>query len=349
MNSAVRPATHRIAGTPALSVVVPAHNAASSTSNVLEAILASDLPEHDLELIVVDDASTDLTAAIARKSTDRVIAIRGEPRGPAFARNRGFESARADIVAFVDADVCVRSDALRRCIEHFGDDPSLAAVFGSYDDTPSDPAFVSQYRNLLHHYVHQRGKGPASSFWAGCGAVRRQPFIEAGMFDEKTYTRPAIEDVELGYRLHAKGHRLLLDPLIQGTHRKSWKLIPMLRSDFLNRGVPWIRLLLSRRTMPGSEGLSVGSADKLSAAFVALFAASALAAILLCHLIAGAVALACLVLFFIVNRDLILWFRQKRGVFFAVRAFGMHLLYHANNVASVTYGTITYFLRPARA
>ena len=349
MNSAVRHAVQGRTDTPRLSVVVPAHDAASSISHALGAILASDLPGHDLELIVVDDASTDMTAAIARKSTDRVVQLRGEPRGPAFARNRGFEAASADIIAFVDADVCVHPDALRRCIGHFRDDPSLAAVFGSYDDRPSDPAFVSQYRNLLHHYVHQRGGGPTGSFWAGCGAVRRQPFCEAGMFDETTYARPAIEDVELGYRLHARGHRLLLDPLIQGTHRKSWTLITMLRADFLHRGVPWTRLLLSRRAMLAGGGLSVGSGDKLSTALVALFAASAFGATVLGHLIAGAVALTCLLLFFILNRDLIGWFRRKRGVFFAARAFGMHLLYHANNVASVTYGTATYFLRPSRA
>ena len=54
--------------------------------------------------------------------------------------------------------------------------PALTAVMGSYDDTPSEPGLVSQYRNLLHHFVHQVGREKASTFWAGCGAVRRGAF-----------------------------------------------------------------------------------------------------------------------------------------------------------------------------
>ena len=53
------------------------------------------------------------------------------------------------------------------------EEPGIAAVFGSYDDEPGAPNLVSQYRNLLHHFVHQTGRTEASTFWTGCGAVRR--------------------------------------------------------------------------------------------------------------------------------------------------------------------------------
>lgn len=217
---------------PLISIVVPAHNAESLLPHCLNAILSNDLPRERWELIVVDDASTDGTAAIASGVADKVIPLAGPPRGPAYARNRGFEAARADIVAFIDADVCIHADVLSRFTARFSEDDELGAVLGSYDDEPSAPGFVSQYRNLLHHYVHQRNAGYARSFWAGCGAVQRQPFIEAGMFDENRYGRPQIEDVELGYRMHDKGHRLLLDPLILGQHRKRWTLGGMVHSDF---------------------------------------------------------------------------------------------------------------------
>ncbi|HEY4955110.1 MAG TPA: glycosyltransferase [Gemmatimonadaceae bacterium] len=328
---------------PLISVVVPARDAEALLPYCLGAIAASDLPRSAWELIVVDDASTDSTAAIAAAVADRVIVLQGSPRGPAFARNRGFEAARGGIVAFVDADVCIHEDVLSRFAVLFRDDDSLGAVLGSYDDEPTVPAFVSQYRNLLHHYVHQRNAGYARSFWAGCGAVRRQPFIEAGMFDEMRYGSPQIEDVELGYRMHDKGHRLLLDPAILGKHRKRWTLGGMIRSDFSHRGVPWTHLLLQRGELIGGKSLSVGTADKLSAVMVGALIISLLLLIVFHNILALSATLLCLVALAIVNRELIRWYAGKRGAPFAAGAFVMHIFYHATNVASVAYGTATHF------
>ena len=69
----------------------------------------------------------------------------------------------------------------------------------------SHKIFLSQYKNLVHHFYHHRGKREASTFWSGCGAVRKQAFLDAGGFDVERYTRPSIEDIELGYRLIKAG------------------------------------------------------------------------------------------------------------------------------------------------
>jgi hypothetical protein len=240
--------------------------------------------------------------------------------------------------------VCIHGDVLSRFAARFRDDERLGAVLGSYDDQPSAPAFVSQYRNLLHHYVHQRNAGYARSFWAGCGAVRRQPFIDAGMFDENRYGRPQIEDVELGYRMHDRGYRLLLDPSILGQHRKQWTLGGMVRSDFSHRGVPWTHLLLERGELFGGHSLSVGPTDKLSAAAVGVLAVCILLLIVFHNGLAIAATVVCLVALVVLNRDLISWYARKRGPRFAAGAFVMHLIYHANNVASVAYGSATHFI-----
>lgn len=329
---------------PFISVVVPAHNAEAVLQHCLNAVKASRLPRSAWELIVVDDASTDNTVGVAKSMADKVIPLQGAPRGPAYARNRGLEATRGDIVAFVDADVCIHDDVLTRFADHFRDDGQLGAVFGSYDDQPSAPAFVSQYRNLLHHYVHQRNAGDARSFWAGCGAVRRQPFLEAGMFDEKRYGRPQIEDVELGYRMHDNGHRLLLDPMILGQHQKQWTLGGMVHSDFTHRGVPWTHLLLERGELLGGHSLSVGAGDKLSAGMVGVLALSIVSLVVFHNAAAVLTTMICLAVLLVLNRDLIAWYASKRGAGFAARAFVMHLIYHANNVASVAYGSLTHFL-----
>lgn len=88
------------------------------------------------------------------------------------------------------------SDAVDRVAMVFKREPDIAALFGSYDDNPGETTFLSQYRNLLHHFVHQQGCEDASTFWAGCGAIRREVFLSIGGFDEG-YVRPAIEDIEL--------------------------------------------------------------------------------------------------------------------------------------------------------
>jgi glycosyltransferase involved in cell wall biosynthesis len=329
---------------PLISVVVPAHNAESLIPRCLAALAASDLPRGQWELIVVDDSSNDETGRVASAVADKVIELRGRPRGPAFARNHGFEAARARIVAFIDADVCVHSDVLRRFTEILTSDDAPAAVFGSYDDTPAASAFVSQYRNLLHHYVHQHNAGYVRSFWAGCGAVRREPFVEAGMFDEARYPAPQIEDIELGYRMHDRGYRVLLEPSILATHWKRWSLTGMMRSDFAGRGVPWMQLLLQRGELLGSDDLSVGRDERLSTIVLAalvLFLIALPATRNPLWLVATA---ACLGALLVLDRKLIAWYFRKRGVRFAVGAVIMQLLYRATNVASAIYGAATHLL-----
>lgn len=332
---------------PIISVVVPAHDAGEWLPRTIASLIASDLPRAAWELIVVDDASSDDGIANSLEGVDSVITLAGPPRGPASARNRGADAAQAPIVAFVDSDVRVHPDALRRIVEHFRADPELGAVFGSYDAGPSDPGFVSQYRNLLHHYVHQRKGGDVESFWAGCGAVRRSAFVKAGKFDELRYPVPQIEDIELGYRMRDAGYRLVLDPAIQGTHMKGWTLPRMVRSDFKHRGVPYARLLLARGTLLTTRGLSAGSAEKASAALVAL----ALVAI------AGAAVfrdwrwltglVICFAAFAFVNWTMLSWYASRRGIWFALRAAAIHVIYHATSLAALAYATFTHLIDSA--
>ena len=131
---------------------------------------------------------------------------------------------------FIDADIEIHGDAFVRIRAAFADDPGLVALFGSYDDRPAAPGVVSVFRNLLHHHVHQTSAGPATTFWGGIGAVRREAFESLGGFDENRYAVPAVEDIELGMRLTAAGARIILDPAIQGTHLKRWTLAQMMRT-----------------------------------------------------------------------------------------------------------------------
>ncbi|HYW51033.1 MAG TPA: glycosyltransferase family 2 protein, partial [Gemmatimonadaceae bacterium] len=188
---------------PRLAVIVPAYRCASTLRASLAGLLASDLPRHEWELVVIDDGSGDDTAAVAALHADRVVTIEDGPRGPAHARNTGAAATRAPLLVFIDADVVVAPATLRQLAVHLRDGSGTDAVFGAYDTTPADSGFVSQYRNLLHHRVHAQNAGIATTFWAGCGAVRRDAFDSVGQFDAMRYPRPQVEDIELGYRLTA--------------------------------------------------------------------------------------------------------------------------------------------------
>lgn len=326
---------------PYLSVVMPAHNATGVLPRVFDALLASDLPREEWEFIVVDDASPDATPLMAARHADTVIRLPGPPQGPAYARNRGAEAARGEVLVFVDSDVCVHPTTLRQFAELFRAEPGIGAAFGSYDDRPPAPGLVSQYRNLLHHYHHQQNGGDAETFWAGCGAIRRALFLKAGKYDEWHYPKPSIEDIELGHRLRAIGARIVLRPEIQCTHLKRWTLRNMAKTDLHDRGVPWMRLLLQEERIGTMQSLNLRWQEKVNTALAGL-AAIAVVAGLAYDFRAFALLPLLLLPIFISNLPLYDFFRRVRGPGFALAVLPLHYFYYLLNCFSASLGFVLH-------
>jgi glycosyltransferase involved in cell wall biosynthesis len=303
--------------TPSVSVVVPVRNRSGELEQCLGAlgVQSGDF----IELIVVDDASTEDCAGVAvRFGAD----VRRMPRqsGAAAARNHGAGLARGDLLLFVDADVVVQPDTVRRTAALFALRPELDALFGSYDARPEAESVVSQFRNLLHHFTHQIGNRAASTFWAGCGAVRRDRFVELGGFDGAW---EAIEDIELGYRLHARGGAILLEPTLQVKHLKRWTLGSMIRTDLLGRAIPWSRLIAARRFAPDDLNVRTGQKLSVALAFVIVLAAVA-STVQVSMLFLAATAWAGLL---ILNRDFYSFLRRTRGFWFVAACMPLHVVY----------------------
>ena len=332
--------------TPELSVIVPAHRAHLQLERCIAALRASDLPQDRWELIVVDDGSEDPETTRVAAGADRVVALPSPAGGPARARNAGVDVARGSIVAFVDADVVVHPDALRLLLGVFADQ-SVTAAFGSYDDTPAAPGTVSQYRNLLHHHVHQRSAGDVESFWAGLGAVRKQAFESVGMFDAAKYAKPEMEDVELGYRLRDAGHRLVSVPSVLGTHLKKWTLWRMITSDFTRRGVPWARLLYERGWLLSPRGLSLGATERAGAVLACATVVAAIGAVLCRSSAIGMVALALFAAFAAVNHRLFGWLSRIRGLLFSFASVPLHIVYNVVAVSALVWGAALAALSPS--
>lgn len=322
---------------PYISVIVPVHNGSGYIEECLGALQRSLYGA--FETIVVDDASTDDSREICEGFGVKVVALERQT-GPGGARNEGAKHAAGEILLFIDSDVVVTENTLGQFADIFKGDPDISAVFGSYDDSPRAADFISQYRNLLHHFVHQRSKTEADTFWAGCGAVRRSVFTELGGFDAERFPRPSIEDIELGYRMRQKGYGIMLAKGIQVKHLKHWEWRSVLKTDIFNRAVPWSKLILETKTMPSDMNLRM--TDRVSTALTGLLFISVL--ILVLDLIGvlrvvpfARIALLALIIsaaLLILNRDVYGFFIRKRGLGFTLLAIPMHLFYYLYSGAS---------------
>ncbi|MGH9685836.1 MAG: glycosyltransferase [Candidatus Acidiferrales bacterium] len=316
-------------------MIVPVHNGRMHISRCLEGLLNSKYS--DFEVIVVDDCSTDDSMRIVERYP--VYCIR-TPRtlGPAGSRNMGIGCAQANIVVFVDADVVLPPNALGIIDNEFDRDPQMAAMFGSYDDEPAWDDFCSQYKNLMHSYVHQNANVRATTFWAGCGAIRKEIFMHVGGFDHSRYRKPSIEDIELGYRLVRDGQRIQLNKQLQVKHLKKWTFRNMVQTDIFCRAIPWTKLILETHNLPrdlnltSRARLSTGLVGLLSAGwlFVFLQLASFLPKLMTPYLLLGEFVLAILIVAALVtlNWDVYSYFARKRGRWFAARVVPLHWFYY---------------------
>ncbi len=323
---------------PLVSVIVPVHNASAFLERCLAALSKSSYTA--FELIAVDDASTDDSALIASRYDARVFHL-PKQSGPAAARNYGAAQAHGQILFFVDADVVVQHDTIARLADNFHANSEVAAIFGSYDDDPADKTFVSQYRNLYHHFTHQQANSDAATFWAGCGAVRRDAFAAVGGFDEQRYAEPSIEDIELGYRLRDAGYKITLDKAMQVKHLKRWNFGGMIRTDIFRRAVPWSFLLFENKHI--TNDLNLQTSQRISAGLTCLGFVLALLSPLAPHLLYF--ALVALITILLLNRKLFAFLLEKKGWKFAAAAFPMLLLYYFYSSATFVWCRIIFALR----
>ena len=204
-----------------LGVVVPATDAAPFLDRCLSSIAAAaDGPD---EVIVVDEPELSVVEA----------------------RNRGAWLSSADVLVFIDSDVLIHADSFTRIRAAFVADPKLSALIGAYDERPSARGTVSGFRNLLHHSVSVSAPGPVATFWTGLGAVLRDALSRSGDSTTRCDGRAPAAIGATSWRTYRwasgslmPGHRIVLDPQIQGTHLKHWTLSQMVYTDFLLRACP---------------------------------------------------------------------------------------------------------------
>ncbi len=317
-----------------ISVIVPVYNGGVKLKVCLKSL--SECDPAPMEVIVVADGESDGSWRNAGDYGFRVYTTE-KTNGPAFARNIGAEHAKGKLLFFVDSDVSVPENAMTLLMSAFKENPCLAAVTGSYDDAPGESNFMSQYKNLLNHYIHQTADQQAFTFWGACGCIQKKVFDDVGGFDT-TYKTAMIEDIELGYRLRERAYEIRLEKKLQVKHLKKWTPKTLIISDILHRAVPWSELIL--RTGRFNNDLNLKLTYRMSTALVCLSAGlmilwgftgwflKYIPVLILC-----AVAL---------NYELYVFYKHKHGWFFMVKGIIWHLLYYLYSGFSFAYVFIRF-------
>ena len=325
-----------------ISAIIPVYNGGSTLRRSLEPLLAMRDNGEIAEVIVIDDGSTDASAVIARGLGVTVMRSGGR-LGPGGARNIAARTAVGNVLWFVDADVVVHSDAARVLADAL-QRTGATAVFGTYDDDPPATGFLSQYKNLVHCYYHRREQGIADTFWAGCGAIRKQAFLDAGGFDGTRYPKPSIEDIELGWRLRQRGLDIQLVPALQAKHLKVWGLKGLLHTEIFLRAIPWSRLIQAHGTW--TDALNIGRGERMRALLVVcclctiVLAAAGQMQAWVPAVMLGAVAVA--------NGGLFAFFRRRRGAMFALGAVAFHQFYYLYSTGAFAWCWIEHGCSAAR-
>ena len=250
-----------------VSVIIPAYNARATIAACVESVLAGDVKP--LEVIVVDDYSTDDTAAIVGALAVRypnVVKLIHLPRnaGPARARNVGAASAEGAYYFFVDSDTEMLADTLSNFLRRI---PEADAVSGIYHPEPINDCAAARYKAYLIAYLFGRaGVFPYDVFIASSAGIRPDVFKAVGGFNEQMPWGMDVENEDFGHRIAAR-YRLLMDPSI--TVRHHFPRFGKFTRTYFSRVSLWMELFLQRRQFERSGATTMGTGLSTAAAAAA--------------------------------------------------------------------------------
>ena len=191
------------------SIVVPTRNRAALLQKCLRALAKQTLPSEEMEIIVVDDGSTDYTAERVRRAAEQgklsIRLLNGKGRGPAAARNIGWRAATAPVVIFTDDDCEPAPRRNADLVERLEQNPALAGVGGKI--TKIREGVVPRFVDDEGYLAHPGADGSADYLVTANAAYRKAALQEVGGFNE-SFPCAGGEDPELSFRLRARGAKL---------------------------------------------------------------------------------------------------------------------------------------------
>ncbi|NJD91005.1 MAG: mycofactocin system glycosyltransferase [Geobacter sp.] len=220
---------------PTVSIVIPVKDRAGELARCLESINRLTYPQALLQIIVVDDGSSDASPEVARQHGAEVVPSGGTGRGPAAARNAGAKAATGEILAFIDSDCTASEEWLLELLPAF-DDARTVAVGGLVDGMCRESA-IDRYEAVMSSLSLGKRERSGSSgddtfYLPSCNLlVRRLPFATAGGFKDGMHVG---EDVDLTWRLRDQGWTITYLPVgrVYHEHRSSARSFMSRRFDY---------------------------------------------------------------------------------------------------------------------
>lgn len=211
-----------------VSVIIPVKNG----RNMLDACLRSvqNSSYKNLEIIVVDDHSTDNSIEIARKYRCRVIEAK-DGCGANYARNFGAKNALGDIFVFLDSDIVVDKNTIQNIVETLATDETDAVV-GVYSAQHRNENIVSQYKNLWIRFSYLKSPPAIDWLFGAVSGIKREAFEKIGGFNVELLAHKGHDDIELGKRFAQANLNIALNVDVEVEHLKHYTLRSFIKNEF---------------------------------------------------------------------------------------------------------------------
>lgn len=234
---------------PVISIIIPAHNEEATLEECLASLKQLNYLDENLEIIVINDGSTDATGDIISRYEQPLYLVRLQTTGvgPSQARNMAMRGAKGEYVAFTDADCVVDREWLNELLRGFVEE-EVAGVGGSQAVAPGSAPFEKKVHRFLasmhfvSEYMKRGDKVRLVSDFASCNAIYRKKAIEeVNGFDEGLWPG---EDVDINYRLTRRGYKLAYNPEAVVQHHR-----PTTAKDFyrMMKRYGWSQAYLVRK------------------------------------------------------------------------------------------------------
>lgn len=326
---------------PDVSVIIPVKNGGAVFEECLAALRASQDARY--EIIVLNDASTDDSSAVARRYSCRLKEFAAS-LGPSHARNEGAKIAAGDILLFIDADIIVPRHTLRTISAIFKN-KEVVAITGVLSETIRYHNFSSQYKNLWMRYSYLEMPDQVSLFYTSIAAIRKEVFLATGGFDTG-YCSPSLEDTDFGQRLEMEGYQVHLQRDLEVEHVKHYTLSGLLRTDF-SRSAAMVKMTLRKglnRFMSTGNKTSVRSSFMVGVLLFSLACSAALAGIMLPEAMVPFLVIAGILFFsiYLLNLRFLKWLAVRRGWRFFLQSLFLIQIDVAVVIGGIFYGLVDY-------
>jgi len=323
-----------------ISVVIPVKNSFKTLPECIEAVKANDYG--NFEIVVVDDLSEDESCDYARNAGCRVVKSHS-PHGVSAARNTGARESEGEIIFFIDSDIIIGKDSLRKLAAIYeGINPD--AIVGVQSERLRFDNFFSQFKNLWMRYTYLNQSEYVALFYTSVASIKRDIFLKAGGFDEK-YNVPNVEDTDFGQKLSGEGYRIYLSGEISVEHIKSYEFLSLLKTDYYRtRGL--VKMVLRK----GFSNVAGGNASSVPSIYMLQMPAFALLILLLLVFFVTPKsvflwpALLCFLAIIAANSGFLKYLIGRKSFSFVIISFFFIIIDNVSVVSGIISGIFSYFL-----